>query len=320
MACCVVGGSGFIGRHVVRQLVAGGRDVRVIGRREQPPAGLDAKVSYLSGDYGDKVFLKRALSGVDEIIDLAYSTVPKSSFEDPIHDITTNLPQAVKLFQAAAEKQNMRKLVVVSSGGTVYGPALRIPIPEDHQTNPISPYGITKLAVEKYALMYHQLFNVPVTIVRPSNAYGEDQLPYRGQGFIATAIATILKGDTVTVYGGDQITRDYVHVDDVANGIVAALESGSPGICYNLGSGTGHTTNEVLSLITDLAQQLGRLVTVEQKPLRPFDVLTNILDCSRIQAETGWHARIGFAEGLERVWRGFCDGLAERGDSRVVKT
>lgn len=305
MACCVVGGGGFIGRLVVRQLVARGRDVRVIGRRKQPPAGLDAKVSYLSGDYGNEAFLEKALGGVDEIIDLAYSTVPKSSFEDPIHDITTNLPQAVKLFQAAAEKQDIRKLVVVSSGGTVYGPASHIPIPEDHQTNPISPYGITKLAVEKYALMYHQLFNVPVTIVRPSNAYGEGQLPYRGQGFIATAIATILKGQAVTVYGGDQITRDYVHVDDVAQGIVAALESGRPGICYNLGSGIGHTTNEVLTLITVLAHQLGLPVAVEQKPLRPFDVRTNILDCRRLQTETGWQTRIGFTEGLERVWQWF---------------
>ena len=312
MVCCVVGGSGFIGRHVVQKLVAEGRDVRVIGRRVKPSSGLDAKVSYLSGDYGDKAFMERALSGVDEIIDLAYSTVPKSSFEDPIHDITTNLPKAVNLFQAVAEKQNIRKLVVVSSGGTVYGPALQVPITEAHQTNPISPYGITKLAIEKYALMYHRLFNVPVTIARPSNAYGEGQLPYRGQGFIATAIANILKGDTVTVYGGDQIVRDYVHVEDVANGIVAILDSGRPGVCYNLGSGVGHTTNKVLSLINVLAQQLGRVVTVEPQPLRPFDVLTNILDCSRMQAETGWQAKIGLAEGLERVWQGFTSSPSEQ--------
>lgn len=308
MTCCVIGGSGFIGRVVVQHLLAGGRDVRVIGRHQLPPADLEAKATYLSGDYGDKTFLKKALSGMDEIIDLAYSTVPKSSFEDPIHDITTNLPQAVNLLRTVADKQNIRKLVVISSGGTIYGPALHIPITEDHQTNPISPYGITKLAVEKYALMYHQLFNVPVTIVRPSNAYGEGQLPYRGQGFIATAIATILKGETVTVFGGDHIVRDYIHADDVAKGIVTILESGRPGFCYNVGSGAGHTTNEVLSLITDLAQQQGKAVTVAHQPLRPFDVPCNILDCNRIQAETGWQAKIGFAEGLERVWRWFLDG------------
>jgi UDP-glucose 4-epimerase len=311
MACCVIGGSGFIGRVVVQKLVACGREVRVIGRRERPPADLDARVAYLSGDYGDAMFLKTALSGVDEIIDLAYSTVPKSSFEDPIHDITTNLPQAVNLLQVLAEKKNIRKLVVVSSGGTVYGPALHVPIPEDHQTNPISPYGITKLAVEKYALMYHRIFNVPSTIVRPGNAYGEGQLPYRGQGFIATAIAAILKGEAVTVFGGGQIVRDYVHVEDVADGIIAALEWGRPGLCYNVGSGTGLTTNEVLSSIAVLAQQLGKAVVVESRPMRAFDVPVNILDCSRIQAETGWRAKIGFADGLERVWRWFLGGHSE---------
>lgn len=311
MACCVIGGSGFIGRLVVQRLLECGREVRVIGRREQPPADHDMRVAYLSGDYGDTKFLKTALLGVDEIIDLAYSTVPMSSFEDPIHDITTNLPQAVNLLQVLAEKKNVRKLVVVSSGGTVYGPALQVPIPEGHQTNPISPYGITKLAVEKYALMYHRLSNVPSTIVRPSNAYGEGQLPYRGQGFIATAIAAILKGEAVTVFGGDQIVRDYVHVMDVADGIIAALEMGRPGLCYNVGSGIGLTTNEVLSFITVLAQQLGKAVVVEPRPLRAFDVPINVLDCTRIQAETGWRARISFADGLERAWRWFLDGHVE---------
>lgn len=311
MICCVIGGSGFIGRLVVEKLLEGGREVRVIGRRDQPPAGLDTRAIYLSGDYGDSHFLRSALSSVDEIIDLAYSTVPKSSFEDPVHDITTNLPQAVNLLQVLAEMKSIRKLVVVSSGGTVYGPALQLPIPEDHQTNPISPYGITKLAVEKYALMYQRLFDVPITIVRPGNAYGEGQLPYRGQGFIATAIATILKGESVTVFGGDQIVRDYVHVEDVANGIVAVLERGQPGLCYNIGSGIGLTTNEVLSQISELARRIGKSVAVESMPRRAFDVPVNVLDCSRIQAETGWQARISFSEGLERVWQGFLDGRSE---------
>jgi UDP-glucose 4-epimerase len=308
MTCCVIGGSGFIGRVVVRQLIAGGRDVRVIGRREQRPAELDKGAAYLRGDYGDRAFLEKALSGVDEVIDLAYSTVPKSSFEDPIHDILTNLPQSVNLLQLAAEKKGIRKLLVVSSGGTVYGPVLKVPIPEEHPTNPISSYGITKLAVEKYALMYHRLFDVPATVIRPGNAYGEGQIPYRGQGFIATAIASILKKEAVTVFGGDRIIRDYIHVADVADGIVAALESGKIGVCYNIGSGAGLTTNQVLASIAFLAQKTGREVVVEQRPLRAFDVPVNILDCSRIQADTGWRAKIGFPEGLEKVWQWFLAG------------
>ncbi len=292
----------------MERLLADGRDVRVIGRREHPPAGLDPRVPYLSCNYADKAFLAKVLSDVDEIIDLAYSTVPKSSFEDPVHDISTNLPQAVNLLQVLAEKRSVRKLVVVSSGGTVYGQALQLPIAEDHQTNPISPYGITKLAVEKYALMYHRLFDLPATVVRPSNAFGEGQLPNRGQGFIAAAISAILKSETVMVFGGDQIVRDYIHVADVADGIIAALERGRPGHCYNIGSGTGRTTNEVLSSISVLAGRLGKAVAVEQRPMRAFDVTVNVLDCRRLETETDWRARIGFAEGLERVWQWFLGG------------
>jgi len=317
MACCVIGGAGFIGRVVVQNLLAEGREVRVIGRRPLAPDDFDTRAIYLSGDYGDKAFLNTALSGVDEIIDLAYSTVPKTSFEDPIHDLTTNLPQAVNLLQVIAEKQNNCKLVVVSSGGTIYGPAQRVPIPEDHQTNPTSPYGITKLAVEKYALMYSRLFNVRTSIVRPSNAYGEGQLPYRGQGFIATAIATILKGDTVTIFGGDQIVRDYIHVTDVADGIIAVLRRGQPGQCYNIGSGIGLTTNEVLSRISELARQLGKTVVAEHRPMRSFDVPVNILDCARIQADTGWRAKTEFKEGLESVWQWFLKRQEEPAEPRT---
>jgi len=308
MACCVIGGSGFIGCHVVDRLLASGREVLVVGRRKEAPPRLDRRAHYRCHDYGDKAFVATVLSGVDEIIDLAYSTVPKSSFEDPVYDITTNLPQAVNLLQGLAGKHSIRKVVVVSSGGTVYGPALRVPVTEDHQTNPISPYGITKLAVERYALMYHRLFDLPATVVRPSNAFGEGQLPDRGQGFIANAIAAILRNEAVTVFGGDQIVRDYVHVADVADGIVAVLERGLSGRCYNIGSGTGRTTNEVLALISGLAQQAGVTTTVEQRPLRGFDVPVNVLDCTRIETETGWTIRIGFGEGLERTWRWFVHG------------
>lgn len=305
MVCCVIGGTGFIGRVVVQQLLTLGREVRVIGRRASQGDLLASNVDYRSGDYGAKGFLESALDGVDEVIDLAYSTVPKTSFDDPVYDITTNLPQAVNLFQVAAEKKSLRKLVVVSSGGTVYGPTGHEPIPETHPTNPISPYGITKLAIEKYALMYHCIFGVPVSIVRPSNAYGEGQIAFRGQGFVATAIASILQGRTVTVFGGDRIIRDYIHVSDVASGIIAVLDAGTPGNCYNLGSGQGLTTNQVLDAISALAEQDGQAVSIDRKPFRPFDVPTNILDCGRIRVDTGWNSQIAFSEGLARVWQWF---------------
>lgn len=302
MNCLVIGGDGFIGQYLTRLLAERGRKVFVLGRRPGPSAPLPDHAEYVAGDYADGVTLRGLLARVEEVVDLAYATVPKSSFEDPVFDLNANLPLAVNMLQVAAEMKHLMRIVLVSSGGTVYGHAESLPIPESFATNPVSPYGITKLAIEKYGLMYHRLMELPVIVVRPGNAYGEGQLPFRGQGFIPTAVASILQNRPITVYGGDAVVRDYIHVEDVAAGIVAALESGRVGHCYNVGAGVGHTTNRVLSMISELARGVGLQVEVVDKPARPFDVLVNVLDCAKLRNDSGWRSRVELAEGLDRVW------------------
>jgi UDP-glucose 4-epimerase len=303
MTVLVIGGSGFIGQWLVRRLADGGRAVRVLGRSAVPPHLQDGRAQYCRGDYGDQNVLKELLADVDEVVDLAYSTVPKSSFEDPVFDIQTNLPQAVTLLRLAAAQGLLRKLVLVSSGGTVYGHAGSTPIAETHPTNPVSPYGITKLAIEKYGLMFHALTALPVVVVRPANAYGEGQLPFRGQGFIATAGASFLQQRKLTVFGGSEVVRDYIHVDDIAAGIVAALEAGTPGGCYNIGTGVGTGTDNVLAMVSELARSAGLEPEVERQPARAFDVRVNVLDSSKLTRETGWRPTVPLAVGLDRTWR-----------------
>jgi UDP-glucose 4-epimerase len=142
--------------------------------------------------------------------------------------------------------------------------------------------GIAKLAVEKYGLMFQRLMGLPVIMVRPANAYSEGQLPFRGQGFVTAAVASIIQKRPITVYGDDAIVRDYVYVEDVAADIVAARESGRIGNCYNVGAGVSPSTNRVLAMISDLARGAGLEVEMIDKPARPFHV---------------------FANGLDRVWR-----------------
>ncbi|MBL0298172.1 MAG: NAD-dependent epimerase/dehydratase family protein, partial [Betaproteobacteria bacterium] len=142
-ACLVIGGGGFIGRRTVSLLLDSGRDVLVLGRSPGRPALLDPRARYRSGDYGDAATINDQPAPMDEVIDLAYATVPKSSFDDPVFDLDQNVRPAVTLLQAAARSTRLRKLVFVSSGGTVYGHALRMPIDESHPTDPVSPYGIT---------------------------------------------------------------------------------------------------------------------------------------------------------------------------------
>lgn len=299
----VIGGAGFIGRAVVAELLAQGRQVLVLGREPQPVPPLPTSVRYVHNPANNEgVVLRQTLSEVDEIIDLAYATVPGTSFQDPVNDILVNLPEAVRLFELAATLP-LKKFVWISSGGTVYGRTTNKQIVETHSTLPLSPYGITKLAIEKYAHMYFESRGLPIVCVRPSNAFGEGQRTYSGQGFIATAIASVLDEREVTLFGEQGTIRDYLHVRDMATGIVAALVSGRPGEVYNLGSSQGLTNRQVLDCLAPLATASGLEVKIKVLPPRPFDVPANVLDCTKLRTETGWQPSLSFEQGLAQTWR-----------------
>ena len=300
--CCIIGGNGFIGTHVVDTLLTLDRKITVIDKNPLPSKVLPKEVRYITGDYGVKNLLVKSLKDVNEVIHLAYSTVPKTSFENPIKDILDNLPATVGLLEVASNLE-IEKLVFLSSGGTVYGRVNEVPIKEDNPTNPISPYGITKLACEKYANMFYNLKELPVVCVRPGNVYGERQEPFVGQGFVATAIASIINQQEVIIFGETGTIRDYIYVTDLARGIIAALEHGKPGSCYNIGSGAGRSNKDILDAIYPFAESAGLEPRVKILPLRQFDVPINVLDSTKIIQEIGWKKIVSFEEGIERTWK-----------------
>lgn len=302
MRACVIGGAGFIGRYLVGQLLESGREVIVLGRRQERPPKLDRRALYAPCDYGDRESLRRYLTPCSEIIDLAYATVPQTSFVNPVFDLQANLPASVGLLQEAAQLPGLRQVMIASSGGTIYGPVSSLPIHEDVPASPISPYGITKLTLEHYGRMFHRMHGVPVTIVRPANAYGPGQRPFAGQGFIATAIGHILKRDKVTIFGAHGTIRDYLHVSDVAAGMLAALSGQGCGETYNIGSGVGRNNRQVLSAIEPHAQRAGYEITLDIAPERHFDVPANVLSYGKLARHTGWQPRVAFEDGIEEVW------------------
>lgn len=303
MLTCVIGGGGFIGKHVASQLVESGRDVLVVGRRDSRPIDLHSSAKYLSFDYANRQILREVLKGCGEIVDMAYATTPQASFVNPILDISANVPATVGLLEESLDLSGLRRILVVSSGGTVYGETHDLPIRETAPTRPVSPYGITKLAIERYACMYHQVRGLPVVIVRPANAYGLGQKPFTGQGFIATAMGCIAKRQAITVFGESGTIRDYVHVVDVASGIVDALTAGNDGDTYNIGSGVGLSNIQIIEAISPLAQVDGYEVKTSIEPMRKFDVSANILDSSLLWNQTGWTPKVGLANGLVEMWR-----------------
>lgn len=298
-SCLLIGGGGYIGSYVAPLLLETGRRVTVLGRRLSPSYPLPSEATYVQGCFSDLSLLRNVLDKHHEVIHLAYATVPNTSFDNPLGDLLQNLPPTVQLFSEIAERGG--RLVLVSSGGTVYGEAMTVPISESHPTKPISPYGVTKLSLERYAHLYAATHGLQVICMRPSNAYGEGQRPFTGQGFIATAIASAMQGQPITIFGECGTIRDYVHVADLARGIVLALESAQPGETYNVGTGIGRSNVDVLKAIAPLMDQAGASVQVHHEPLRPFDVRVNVLDSTALNRQTGWTPRITFQDGLSRA-------------------
>lgn len=298
----MIGGDGYIGAHLVPQLVATGRRVTVLSRSAIPRNVIPDGVIYVPGDFGQHELICQLLEVHQEVVQLAYATVPNTSYENPLADLLQNLPPTVQLFSEAAKRGV--KLVLASSGGTVYGEAEKLPIPETHPTKPISPYGLTKLTLENYAYLYAATHGLKFVCVRPSNAYGVGQRPFVGQGFVATAIASVMKGMSVKIFGQSGTIRDYIYVSDLAAGIVSALEHGHLSATYNLGSGMGWSNLEVIQQLIPLMDEIGYEVKVENFPERVFDVKANVLDSGKLQMDTGWQPRVDFIRGmvLTRNW------------------
>lgn len=298
----IIGGGGYIGSHLIPKLLSTGRRVTVVGRNRASQSVLPKQVTYVSGDFGSRELIGELLDRHDEVIHLAYATVPNTSFDNPLADLLQNLPPTVQLFAEVAARNG--RMVLVSSGGTVYGEAAELPIREEHPTNPVSPYGVTKLTLEKYAHLYAITHGLKVICVRPSNAFGVGQRPNTGQGFVSTAMASCMRGKAIKIFGQQGTVRDYLYVSDVAAGIVSALDRGQLSETYNIGSGMGRTNMDVIVAMTPLMKEIGCEVHVEHLPERIFDVHANVLDSKKLQEHTGWAPKVDFYRGLEmtRDW------------------
>jgi UDP-glucose 4-epimerase len=292
----LIGGHGFLGAAYAAHSEAAGREVYRVGR------GVSANRGNRDWSWDDGEAIRQAMDGrAPVIIDFAYATVPSTSFGDPVGDFTANLGAIIRHLNFANEIR-ASAYVFISSGGTVYGDASSLPLSEDCPTNPISPYGITKLACEHYALMYRRL-GVPVLIARPSNIYGPGQLARRGQGMIAAAFSAAMEGRPLTLFGDGTQLRDYLHIDDFCTAVESILDRGEVGVTYNVGSGVGVRTDELIKAIQAIVAFDGRMLDVVHEERRPFDVDQNVLDIRRLAAATGWNATIALADGLRDTWR-----------------
>jgi UDP-glucose 4-epimerase len=294
----VIGGNGFIGSGLVERLRATGHRVRVLDQ-SAPRADVDWRgVDYVVGNLLDTASLPAVLDGVDMIFHLASSTVPSTSNLDPVADVQTNLVGALNLCSAMTAV-GLRRLVYFSSGGTVYGDPRQQPVPETHPLHPISSYGVVKVAIENYLLMYERLGNLDPLILRPSNPYGPRQSGAGLQGVIAAFLGRARLGEGVRIWGDGEIIRDYLYIDDLIDFAATAGTGNKKGL-VNVGSGQGHTLNQIVELVREAT---GAALPVEYAPGRAYDVAEIVLDISRATAEFGWRPLTNLSDGIQATWQ-----------------
>lgn len=296
MDILVTGGTGFIGSHVVDECLARGHGVRVFCRKPEAFRAPLPGVDYVHGDLADPAAVFEALLGVDAVIHLASSSVPATSNLDPAGDIAGNLVTTVRLLETM-RAAGVRRIVYLSSGGTVYGVPEADPVPEEHPLRPISSYGIVKVAVESYLRMEGRLHGLTHVTLRASNPYGPRQGREGVQGLIGTLLWRAARAERVEIWGDGGVVRDFVHVRDLAR--LCVLAAGFPrSACWNAGSGQGRSVAEVVEMVRRVA---GRL-DVERRPGRAFDVPRVVLDVGRVRRDTGWRPGTSLEAGLRETW------------------
>ena len=302
MNCLVLGGGGFIGSHIVDTLVAAGHRVRVFEHPSCNPvnlAGVAGRIELRYGDFTRPAELEPALEGIDLVLHLVGTMLPASSNIRPLYDIESNLQGTVAMLEMAVKK-GVKKVVFASSGGTVYGIPETLPLTENSPTEPLSSYGIVKLAIEKYLQLFHHLHGLDYTVLRIANPYGERQNPAGAQGAVAVFLGRIKNRQPIEIWGDGEIARDYLYIGDLARAFLSACQNTHSTKLFNIGSGRPCTLNRLLDLLREVT---GRPVAVDYRPARSCDVPVNYLDCDRARRELGWEPEVEFRAGLERTWR-----------------
>ncbi len=267
-------------------------------------------LSWYPGEFDDVAALTKALDGYDVIFHLAHTATPRRSGQDYLNELQVNLAPTLALLEIVG-KAGARKIIFVSSGGTVYGHSKLIPTPETAPTEPIHPYGVTKLAIEKYLALYHHLNGLDYRILRITNAYGPHQGILKKQGIIAALVLSCLSGEVMEIWGDGSAVRDFIYADDAAAALEAAMNyAEDKERVFNIGSGQGKSLTEVIQAIEQLS---GRKANIKWMTQRSTDVPMSVVAIDRAKTLLGWQPQTTLSSGLGKTiawWRTELGGTA----------
>jgi len=299
MKILVTGGAGFIGSWVAEAYIEDGNEVLIIdnlstGNLNNVPSSAE----FIKGDIRDRSVLETAFSefNPDIINHHAAQIDVRKSVDDPTLDADINIKGTLNLLEVS-RKSRISKFIFASTGGAIYGEPDLIPADEDTVPMPISPYGISKLSIEKYLSYYNKIYGLNYTSLRYSNVYGPRQNPHGEAGVIAIFCNKIINGEPCIVYGDGEQTRDYVYVEDVKRANIECISS--PNDSYNIGTSIETSVN---GLIEYLRKASGRDFEVIYEPARNGEVERISLSNNKASKEINWTPHVMLEEGINNTW------------------
>lgn len=299
MKVILTGGAGFIGSWVADALIADGHRVLILddlssGKEENIPK----EAEFVKCDIRDRDALDSLFSDFkpDIVNHHAAQINVRKSVENPTFDAQVNILGSLNLLEIS-KRHRVKKFIFASTGGAIYGEPETIPVDERAIPLPISPYGVSKLSVERYLDYYNLVFGLEYVALRYSNVYGPRQNPHGEAGVIAIFCNRILEGQKCDIFGDGNQKRDYVFVGDLARANVLSLRA--PVGIYNLGTGIEISVNDLINI---LVKATGIAANVHYLPYRAGEVQRIALDISKAGKMIGWFPEVSFEDGLTRTW------------------
>lgn len=296
--CVVLGANGFLGSALTRTLLAAGHRVTACDLVHEfhaltPHPALRTHTL----DYQNIAAVREVVTGADWVFHLISTTKPATSNVDMAYDVQTNIVPSIRLLETCASA-GVERVLFASSGGTVYGIPERLPVHEDTPPYPIVSYGLTKLAIERYAGLFEREYGLPFFALRIGNPYGPRHRD-ANQGVIPIFMRLVRQGKPLRVLGDGSTVRDYIHVNDVARAFLQAATYTGQERIFNIGSGQGHSLNDIIERLQILH---GAPIQVEYQPARNFDIPAIVLDIRRAREHLRWQPTISLDEGLRMTW------------------
>lgn len=296
----LLGGNGFIGKNLINEIVKNDSRarIRVFDRvNNNHLSGLD-NIEYLTGNFNEINNFDTILKDIDVVYHLISVSVPNEDTSLALNDLEYTIMPTIKLFEALKKFQKI-KLIFVSSGGTVYGePLNRSMIYEDSALNPISTYGVHKVAIEKYLHVYNSINNLDYIIIRLGNPYGYDTVN-KGQGIIPIFLNKMFNDEELSILGDGNNVRDYIYIEDAVSAIFKLKDYVGNYRIFNVGSGIGYSINEIIEKLSDITGITNYKIRYSKK--RKSDIDYNVLDISRITTNIDWEPDTKIDDGIRKI-------------------